>query len=128
MVAYIIQLAKEIVTAATAPCDVERMFTLIRVLPGELNRLDPRDFLPSTRFDFVLARASARQWRAATSFNFSEAVHALIIKQIAVIDRRERHAVFAAVEQCSFIIRPCEVEKPGDGVVLGFAQPQRNGL
>jgi hypothetical protein len=83
MVAYIIQIAKEIVTAATAPCDVERMFTLIRVLPEELNRLDPRDFLSSARYDFVLARASARQWGAATNFNFSEAVHAPVIKQMA---------------------------------------------
>ena len=83
MVAYIIQLAKEIVTAATAPCDVERMFTLIRVLPEELNRLDPGDFLPSARYDFVLARASAREWGAATNFNFSEAVHLQPIKQMA---------------------------------------------
>ena len=81
MVAYIIQLAKEIVTAATAPCDVERMFTLIRVLPEELNRLDPGDFLPSARYDFVLARASARQWGTATTFN--PAVHAQPIKQMA---------------------------------------------
>ena len=83
MVAYVIQIGKEIVTAATAPCDVERMFTLIRVLPEELNRLDPRDFLPSARYDFVLARASARQWGAATNFNFSEAVHLQPIKQMA---------------------------------------------
>lgn len=81
MVAYIIQLAKEIVTAATAPCDVERMFTLIRVLPEELSRLDPGDFLPSARYDFVLARASARQWGTATTFN--PAVHAQPIKQMA---------------------------------------------
>jgi hypothetical protein len=83
VVAYIIQLAKEIVIAATAPCDVERMLTLIRVLPEELNRLDPRDFLPSARYDFVLARASAREWGTGTNSNFSEAVHAPVIKQMA---------------------------------------------
>src|ERR1035441_9598444 len=82
MVAYIIRLAKEIVTEATAPsCNVERIFTLIRALPEELNRLDPRDFLPSARCDFVMARASARQWGTAT--NFSEAVHLQPIKQMA---------------------------------------------
>ena len=82
MVAYIIRLAKEIVTEATAPsCNVERIFTLIRALPEELNRLDPRDFLPSARCDFVMARGSARQWGTAT--NFSEAVHLQPIKQMA---------------------------------------------
>ena len=59
------------------------MFTLIRVLPEELNRLDPGDFLPSARHGFVLARASAREWGAATNSNFSEAVHLQPIKQMA---------------------------------------------
>src|ERR1035437_4738966 len=81
MVAYVIKIAKGIVTAARAPCDVERMFTLMRVLPEELNRLDPRDFLPSVRYDFVVARASARQWGAASNFN--ERVHAQAVKQMA---------------------------------------------
>ncbi len=67
MVAYIIHIAKELASQARAFRDVGYVFMLLRALPEELNRLDPRDFVPAARADFVFARIQARQWATAST-------------------------------------------------------------
>jgi len=58
MVAYIKQIADEL--AGLDPQSSVEVSDLIRSLSEELDRLDPRDFLPASRFDFVMIRTRAR--------------------------------------------------------------------
>src|SRR5690606_19095864 len=60
LVQYIIEIAKKV--AEVAGQKSASVFSYIRTLPEELDRLDPRDFLPGARYDFVMARADARRW------------------------------------------------------------------
>ncbi len=69
MVAYIIKIAQEVVLETTQSRDAGRLFNLLRALQEELNRLDPRNFLPSAQYDFVVARLFARQWGTTSSIS-----------------------------------------------------------
>src|SRR5437667_10994500 len=62
MVAYIIRRARDIASMATDKNDLALLFMTVRCLPEELDRLDPRDFVPAAQLEFVYARARARQY------------------------------------------------------------------
>ena len=52
MVHYIKKIAQDIVNAASiSPPDGAKMFGLARVLAEEMDRLDPRDFLPAAQYE-----------------------------------------------------------------------------
>lgn len=59
MVEYIRKLAVDLQNYADKRAG-GKMFTLIRVLREELDRLDPRDFFPDAQYDFVIARSRMR--------------------------------------------------------------------
>lgn len=69
MVAYIIRIAEEVVIETTQTRDAGRIFNLLRAMQEELDRLDPRDFLPSAQYDFVVARLFARRWGSTSSIS-----------------------------------------------------------
>ena len=66
MVAYIKQIADEI--AGLNPQSPGNLFDLTRSLAEELERLDPRDFLPASRFKFIMIRTHARRLARQNSF------------------------------------------------------------
>lgn len=67
MVKYIIDLANKIIEEANTNSGA--VLTYTRLLPEELDRLDPRDFLPDARYKFVVAKGNAWYWgnQSATS-------------------------------------------------------------
>lgn len=70
MVQYIIELANAIRNYANKICSENAPQVQLRLpsLVEELNKLDPRDFLPSARYQFVMCRAEARRFiRGGTS-------------------------------------------------------------
>lgn len=73
MVAHIKKIAEQLVEA----CKSERPFAgsseFLRALAEELDRLDPRDFLPDARFDFVMVRLQVRRWASTSTYSFSAA-------------------------------------------------------
>jgi hypothetical protein len=66
MVTYIKQIADEL--AGLNPQSSGNVFDLIRSLAEELERLDPRDFLPASRFNFVMIRTRARSLARLSTF------------------------------------------------------------
>ena len=68
MVQYIVKLAKTIESKCNTPPDMGELFKLLPALAEELDRLDPRDFLPDAQYDFVVVRIDARKWGEKKGF------------------------------------------------------------
>src|SRR5688500_5133062 len=66
MVQYIVKIAETIAGHADRG-ELGEVIVLRASFAEELDRLDPRDFLPSAQFDFVMARSQARRWAQQTS-------------------------------------------------------------
>ncbi len=67
MVAYIQQLVIDLANRIEHPFDVSDVDTRVKALVEELDRLDPRDFVPATRASFVDLRRMARNWSCLPS-------------------------------------------------------------
>jgi hypothetical protein len=65
MVQYIIKIAETIAGHAERG-ELGEALALRASFAEELDRLDPRDFLPSAQYDFVMARSQARRWAQQT--------------------------------------------------------------
>jgi hypothetical protein len=65
-VQYIVKLAETILGYAERGETAEAL-ALRSSFAEELDRLDPRDFLPVVQYDFVIARSQARRWAQQTS-------------------------------------------------------------
>lgn len=63
MVQYIIKVAETLAGHAERQ-ELGEVITFRTDFAEELNRLDPRDFLPSAQFDFFMIRKQARRWAA----------------------------------------------------------------
>jgi hypothetical protein len=66
MVQYIVKLAEAIVGHAERGETAEAL-ALRSAFAEELDRLDPRDFLPAAQYDFVIERNQARRWAQRTT-------------------------------------------------------------
>jgi len=62
MVQYIVSIAQTILNGCDSRQNLGELFKLLPALAEELDRLDPRDFLPAAQYDFVLAKVEARNW------------------------------------------------------------------
>jgi len=71
MVGYIREIVDALLVSLDprAPRSTPSAFDLVKALAEEVARLDPRDFVPSARYQFVAARASLRPWVASNSLN-----------------------------------------------------------
>ena len=68
MIEYVRQIATEVAQKR----DLDRSptaYVLLGALKEELDRLDPRDFLPDARYEFVLERMTVRDYGSAISLN-----------------------------------------------------------
>src|SRR5947208_2056430 len=61
MIAYIQQIAREIAGILVFPWDLRSLASRLAVLVEELDRLDPRDFLPAFQNEFVNTRRIFRR-------------------------------------------------------------------
>jgi len=68
MVQYIVKLAEKVVELAEQG-QLGEVLPLRFGLAEELDRLDPRDFLPAARYDFVVARLKVRSFATQTGFS-----------------------------------------------------------
>ncbi len=68
MINYIIQIAKDIVSPKNDSREPS-VFKLHIALSEELDKLDPRDFLPDGQYEFVKVRLLARIWARKTTYN-----------------------------------------------------------
>ncbi|MCX7049855.1 MAG: hypothetical protein NTX50_30775 [Candidatus Sumerlaeota bacterium] len=60
MIQYIIKLANKVLELSKFQDFHPELYRLVPVLAEELNRLDPRDFLPDAQYDFIDTRARIR--------------------------------------------------------------------
>ncbi len=70
MVQYIKQIAQGLFNPKKA--DAGNVFSLLKALGEEIERLDPRDFIPEGRYRFVLLRIQARWWVQHSAFTTAQ--------------------------------------------------------
>jgi hypothetical protein len=72
VVQYIVKLATTIGSLLNNQPDMGKLFKHLPALAEELDRLDPRDFLPDAQYDFVIVRIDARRWAKADLLSGNE--------------------------------------------------------
>lgn len=75
MVAYVQKIAQDLISRVLRQCELEGAESRIEVLAEELNRLDPRDFIPAARHDFVENRREIRLIAKRSSVIVDDWVH-----------------------------------------------------
>ncbi|XXY45005.1 hypothetical protein WME91_33895 [Sorangium sp. So ce269] len=85
MLSYIKEIAASLLVALDSPA--KNVFELTRALSEELDRLDPRDFSPDVRFQFVTIRMAMRTWAHASSYSNPVELKKLAGDLPSVLDR-----------------------------------------
>jgi hypothetical protein len=99
MIAYVQQIAKEIARRLQAwqtRGNLDQMHDRIATLAEELDRLDPRDFIPGTQFDFVECRRKIRALKITTELQWHEWSVSL---KFARANLREKQQQFETLEE-----------------------------
>ena len=105
MVQYIVELAKTIESKCNTLSDVGTALRLLPALAEELNRLDPRDFLADTQYDFVIVRIDARKWGGKEVYigtDYPE-IAAFAKRVIAVLEKYGGDGSRAVVRSFAFV-------------------------
>lgn len=106
MVNYIKQIAQEMGKAVSPTrIDASAIFGLSKALAEELDRLDPRDFLPAAQFEFVRLRISARDYAGKTSFGGDDyrPLADCVNRIIAVLDQYAGMGSYVTTRSFAFI-------------------------